>query len=220
MLHWLVMEQRTLVCEQCGEGRARHYQLFSFGAVGEPSNEQRFRLCPTCARARRKSARHNHPREPRSLSRAEVIAELNRFFAESGALEICRRCHEQGTGCCPPSCRALGGAGCTNKNLFCAGFVCSALLNAIAECDAEIGRKLKWVKQHLGSPEFRVYELMTRVPAADREPERPLALPKSYPSPLDLGDAPGLSGKLQALLDEVLEIRRRWGGKPGKSQSG
>jgi hypothetical protein len=142
-------------------------------------------------------------------ARAELITELEGFFAGSGALEVCRRCHAQGTGCCPSTCRALGPGGCTGKNLFCATFVCSALLGAIAECDSQAARRLRWAKRQLGEGEFRLYEMMTRVPASARELVRPLALPGSYPGPLGLGDGRGLAPKLAALVDEVLEVRRR-----------
>jgi hypothetical protein len=141
--------------------------------------------------------------------RDELIAALDRFWAESGAGEICRRCHEQGTGCCPPMCRHLGAHGCVRKNVFCTSFVCSALLNAIAECDAETGRLLKWMKRNPGSAEFRVYEMVTRVPAIDREDVRPLAVPERYPGPLKLrGES--IRKPLLALAEQVLEIRRRW----------
>lgn len=69
---------------------------------------------------------------------------------------------------------------------------------------------MKWIKQQLGPAEFRVYEMMTRVPAADREPARPLALPTHYPGPLGLGNGSAIREKLDALAEEVLEVRRRW----------
>jgi hypothetical protein len=149
------------------------------------------------------------------LTRRELIGELDRFFEASGALDICRRCHEQGTGCCPPGCRVMGTQGCdpTNrygKPLFCATFVCGALLNAISECDPEIGRVMRWMKSEVGPVEFRIYEMITRVPAEVREGIRPLALPIHYPAPSKLEDGAEINRKLSALADEVLEIRRRW----------
>ncbi len=148
------------------------------------------------------------------MTRRELIAELDRFFAASGVFDICRRCHEQGTGCCPPTCRVMGASGCDpnnqrGKTVFCATFVCGALLNAIAECDAEAGRTLRRAKNELGPAEFRVYEMITRVPALAREPVRPLTLPKRYPRLAGL-DGEAIRENLSALAAEVLEIRRRW----------
>lgn len=151
---------------------------------------------------------------PKGLSRQELIAELDRFFAASGVFAICAQCHQQGTGCCPPTCRVIGAAGCDpnnkyGKTVFCTTFVCSALLNAISECDPELGRTLKWIKRELGVAEFHIYEMITRVPAEAREPVRPLALPQRYPQLVDLnGEA--IKEKLAALTNEVLEIRRLW----------
>ena len=202
-------------CQECGTSSARCFQLFSFGAVGELSEERRVWLCVRCARSERKRLAEKRRQKDDcapsgGLTRAELMAELESFFAESGVLEICRRCHEQGTGCCPPSCRTLTPSGCAGKNLFCSAFVCSALLNAIAECDADAARVLKWAKSQLGPTEFRVYEMMTRVPRAHREPQQPLILPRSYPGPLGLSDGRAIKSKLLALADEVLETRRRW----------
>ncbi|HZF39233.1 MAG TPA: hypothetical protein VE715_10440, partial [Blastocatellia bacterium] len=149
------------------------------------------------------------------------IAALDRFFASSGAFDVCRRCHEQGTGCCPTTCRVMGAHGCDpnnkhGKTVFCAAFVCGALINAISECDAEAGRALKWVKAELGAAEFHIYEMITRVAAQAREPVRPLALPRRYPHPIApsgpsaLENGAKIKEKLDALAGEVLEIRRRW----------
>ena len=60
----------------------------------------------------------------------ELIVELDRFFAASGVFEICGKCHQQGTGCCPPTCRVMGTAGGDpnnkrGKTVFCAAFICS-----------------------------------------------------------------------------------------------
>lgn len=204
-------------CVTCGVTVPRLYELYFFTTVGEPVEPEQIWLCVRCARRERQAIREaratqlrnpNYPTQ-NQLTREELIAEMDRFWAESGAGEICRRCHQQGTGCCPPMCRYLGEGGCLKKNIFCTSFVCSALLNAVSECDAEAGRLLKWMKSNPGSSEFRVYEMVTRVPAIDREQARSLALPNHYPGPLQLsGEA--IKEKLLALTDEVLEIRRRW----------
>jgi hypothetical protein len=205
------------MCQTCGTNDARLYELYFFTTVGVPAEPGQIRLCVKCARRERRAiraARATQLRNPNyptqnQLTREELIAALDRFWAESGAGEICRRCHEQGTGCCPPMCRHLGASGCLKKNVFCTSFVCSALLNAIAECDAETGRLLKWMKWNPGAAEFRVYEMVTRVPAVDREARRPLAVPERYPGPLPL-TGERIKASLQTLAEEVLEIRRRW----------
>jgi hypothetical protein len=201
-------------CAGCGVGGARRYQLVSFGVFGEPGDEREFMLCVPCAHAERKRL-NVRPNPAAGLTRQELIAALDRFFASCGAFDICRRCHEQGTGCCPPTCRVMGARGCDTNNrygktVFCATFVCGTLLNAISECDAEAGRALKWVKTELGSAEFRIYEMITRVPEKAREPVRPLALPRRYPQPAGLENGGKIKEKLGALASEVLEIRRRW----------
>jgi len=203
-----------IICQSCGVRAAHHYQLVSLGKFGEPGNKRDFALCARCARAERKRLKAE-PEPADSLTREELIAALDRFFASSGVFDICRRCHEQGTGCCPPTCRVMGARGCDpnnryGKSVFCAAFVCGALLNAISECDAEAGRALKWVKTELGATEFRIYEMITRVPAEAREPVRPLTLPRRYLYPLGLEDGDKIKEKLSALAQEVLEIRRRW----------
>jgi hypothetical protein len=211
-------------CQSCGVSGARRYQLIGFGESGEPGDERQFILCARCARAERK--RLNVTPAPEGglesgpgggLTRRELIAALDHFFSSSGVFDICRRCHEQGTGCCPPTCRVLGSGGCDpnnkhGKTLFCAAFICGALLNAISECDAEAARALKWVKTELGAAEFRIYEMITRVPASAREPARPLALPRRYPRPIALGNGDRIKEMLNALAPEVLEIRRLWRG--------
>ncbi len=205
------------ICQTCGANDARLYELSSFTAVSEPIEPAQNWLCVKCARRERQSLRAAREAQLRNLNypthnqltRNELITALDRFWAESGAGEVCRRCHEQGTGCCPPMCRHLGAHGCLKKNVFCTSFICSALLNAISECDAETGRLLKWVKLNPGSTEFRIYEMVTRVPAIDREPARPLVVPDRYPGPLDLSGEQ-INQKLLALVEEVLEIRRRW----------
>ncbi len=198
------------ICQTCGANEARLYEFYSFSNVGEPTEPQQNWLCVKCARRERQAIRETREAQQHSqITRAELIAALDRFWAESGAGEICRRCHEQGTGCCPPMCRHLGASGCLQKNVFCSSFVCSALLNAIAECDPDTGRLLKWVKANPGAAEFRIYEMVTRVLAIDREPARPLTMPEHYPGPLNLTGEP-IKDNLLALAQEVLEIRRRW----------
>lgn len=109
----------------------------------------------------------------------------------------------------------MGAAGCDpankfGKTVFCAAFVCSALLNAISECDAELGRTLKWIKRELGPAEFHIYEMITRVPSGAREPLRPLALPKRYSRLDGLEHGARIREQLLGLTEEVLEIRRLW----------
>jgi hypothetical protein len=200
---------RNQVCEQCGANQARPYQQVFVRQPGVPSDESLCWLCITCARTARRQLQQEEA-EPAGLTRAELIAKLDRFFAANGVFEICGRCHAQGTGCCPPTCRIIGPQGCqSGKTLFCATFLCSALLNAISECEPELGRTLKWLKREVGVAEWRVYQMFTRVPAAERDPERPLVLPQRYPDPGAL-DGEQLKIKLAALADEVLEMRRRW----------
>ena len=195
-------------CEKCGVTDARPYQALHIQQPRLPSEEVSRWFCVACARATRR-ALADEP-ETAGLTRAELIAKLDRFFATSGVFEICGRCHTQGTGCCPPTCRIIGPQGCqSGKTLFCATFLCSALLNAISECEPELGRTLKWLKREVGVAEWRVYQMFTRVPASERDPERPLVLPQRYPDPGDL-DGEQLNPRLAALAEEVLEMRRRW----------
>lgn len=209
-------------CERCGNPSARRYQAFNVDFSMEADGEQEYLLCVACARRKRKQ-RLNHPVTNDGLTRAELIAELDQFFADSGAFDICARCHQQGTGCCPPTCRVMGTAGCDpnnkfGKTVFCATFICSALLNAISECDPEIGRTLRWIKTELGAPEFYIYEMITRVPTEAREPVRPLSLPQRYPQPVGL-NGETITGKLAALTEEVLEIRRLWSKEEKREQA-
>lgn len=199
-------------CAGCGAKSSRKYQRFSFGDVGEPGCHETLNLCVCCARAERKQISEQSVCDSHSsrVSRAELIAELDRFFEESGVAEICSLCHEQGTGCCPSSCRALTERGCGGKNLWCAAFVCGALINAIDMCNPESARTLRWARREIGATEFRVYEMMTRVPVRFREPERPLTLPDCYPGPLGLSEGRAIRDKLLAMSKDVLEIRRLW----------
>lgn len=211
------MKKPPASCQNCGRTSARRYEEYVLTDVGESVEPKRLWLCAKCARQERQNRQQGALAQiaptgvetQSRLARADLIAALDRFWAESGAGEICRRCHEQGTGCCPPMCRYLGETGCLKKNVFCTSFVCSALLNAISECDPVLGRLVKWIKLYPGAAEFRLYEMVTRVPAVDREPVRPLVLPTHYPGPLELhGEM--IKTELLALADEVLEIRRQW----------
>lgn len=207
-------------CAQCSASQAHRYQIVMLARPGELSEEHELMLCASCARAERRRLSELPPSPDKTdelggITRAELIAELDRFFAASGVFNICGRCHQQGTGCCPPTCRVMGAAGCDpnnkrGKTVFCAAFVCSALLNAIAECDPEIGRTLRWAKRELGPVEFHIYEMITRVPTEAREPIRPLTLPKRYPRPEGLRMGGKIREKLAVLTDEVLALRRQW----------
>lgn len=206
------------VCERCGKVKAKRYQFVSFirleNALGDIADERQYMLCHTCARFERKQI-NSQPQLLNGFSRQELITELDNFFTASGASDICRRCHQQDTGCCPSTCRIITENGCSpnskyGKSLFCGAFVCGALLNAISECDAETGRVLRWIKRELGPAEFRIYEMITRVPSPMREPVRPLALPKRYPHPEGLSNGEKIRKKLASLAEEVLEIRRLW----------
>lgn len=202
-------ETPSQVCETCCTPVALPYQQLAFASAGEPAAETLRWLCSRCARAERRRL-SGMPNAHAELTRDELIAELDQFFATSGVFDICRRCHEQGTGCCPPSCRIIGPQGCASgKTLFCATFLCSALLNALSEINPELGRRLKWLKRDVGVTEWRVYQMFTRVPAAERDPERPLTLPARYPNPGEL-NGEQIKEALAALADEVLEVRRRW----------
>ncbi len=207
----MVLLKQDGTCQSCGAANARRYRLYTLAPRGEPHEESDFVLCPRCAR----DERYQRAETPGEITRHELIAELDRFFAASGVLEICRRCHEQGTGCCPPTCRVIGSQGCDpnnkfGKTVFCAAFICSALLNAVSECDPEIGRILRWVKRDLGPAEFRIYQMITRVPATAREPVRQLALPRRYPHLVGLEDGTKIKAQLSELADEVLQLRRQW----------
>lgn len=211
-------------CQECQRPAARRYQDYAIVPVATPGRfdlevvEEGWR-CPRCARAARRALPSPGASSPEVagplLSRRELIDRLDAFFAESGVHEICARCHRQGTGCCPPSCRVMGSAGCdpthpTGKTVFCATFLCSALLNTISELDPALGRSLQQSKKVLGTPEFHLYQLITRVPRAERETEIPLRLPERYPLPEGLDRGPDLRPSLIALAEEVLAIRRLW----------
>lgn len=206
----LIQIEPRLDCRNCGAAGARRYLAFSFEDRTRVDYEHV--LCVRCARSERKTFQSQ---PAAGITRRELIERLDAFFRASGVFEICGRCHAQGTGCCPPSCRVMGEAGCApdnryGKTVFCSAFVCSALLNAISEVDPVIGRELKWVKRELGPPEFHIFEMITRAPAGMRENEPPLALPESYPEPEGLDRGEDIRERLLELCDEILAIRRAW----------
>lgn len=208
------LPDQLLPCEHCGAPRARRYERASLPRTRELGETNEFVLCSGCARRKRKQLSAESVSQE-GLTRSALLAELDRFFAASGVFEICGRCHQQGTGCCPPTCRVMGAAGCDpankyGKTVFCAAFLCGALLNAIAECDADLARTLRWIKTELGPAEFRVYQMITRVPKSAREEVRPLTLPARYPHLAGLTNGEKLRENLLALTAEILEIRRRW----------
>jgi hypothetical protein len=199
------MKEVKLGCEDCGAPPARRYVEARLEPGVGTLEELSYQLCVGCARARRRAS----PSENGAgVTRDELIAEYEEFFARSGALEICRRCHAQGTGCCPSSCRSLRESGCADKTLWCSAFICAALLNALRECDREAARRLQRAAREIGPLEIRVYEMKTRVPEAHREGERLLRLPRRYP-PLGL-DGAALRARLLGLAGEVLAVRRAW----------
>jgi hypothetical protein len=204
------IEKQKLPCELCHSAKAHQYVEYRLNSPGVPAEEIHRRMCARCARQSRGRVQpETHRQNSDACTREEFIALMDRFWQESGVAEICARCHQQGTGCCPPMCRYLSEAGCRRKNVFCTSFICSALLNAIAECNAETGRLLKWIKQNPGVVEFRIYEMVSRVPAADRGTVRPLSLPVLYPGKIKL-NGQAMVDSLAKLSDEVLEIRRQW----------
>lgn len=196
-------------CIQCGSASAHRYQTLAFQSVGDPAVASIETLCVACARKHRGVVAKVQGAGLQGIPRARWIDELNTFFDESGMHEICGRCHQQGTGCCPPTCRRLTAQGCREKTVWCSAFVCSALLLVLEECDPETARKLKWARREVGPSEYRLYEILTRVPAPHREQERMLAAPKSLPGPVALSGAK-IRGQLLDLADNVLELRRRW----------
>ena len=195
-------------CQSCTSPNARQYELYSLLRIGEQVEPTTLLLCVKCARAGRSDKTFESHDAAENFSRTDLIEELDRFWEKSGAGEICRQCHEQGTGCCPPMCRNLSSDGCRQKNVFCTGFTCSALLNAISECDAETGRTLKWVRKNAAPTEFRLYECVTRVPPIYREDKRPFTLQNQFPK-IEL-EGKAIKQQLQELTGEVLEIRRLW----------
>lgn len=203
-------QDQQILCPECGRSGARRYEERVYGAVGEPADVVEVILCPGCVRARRRLSTAEADGDPDTATREELMADLEHFFEAGGALDICARCHAQGTGCCPAPCRSLTPEGCRRKTLWCSAFVCGALLNALAEVDAETGRALRWIKGEVGPAEFRLFEMVSRAPADRREGVRPLRLARRYPRPAALADPGRLRPALEALADEVLEVRRLW----------
>jgi hypothetical protein len=200
----------TTPCTDCGGAEARRYEYRRFGAAGEDATVEEYLLCPKCAHQRRRQMGEQAAGSETGVTRAELMTELEQFFISSGALEICARCHTQGTGCCPAPCRSLTPTGCSGKTLWCSAFICSALLNAISECDPEAGRHLKWIKREIGPTEFHLFELVSRAPEVLREDIRSLALPHRYPRLPEIAHGEALRRPLLKLADEVLEVRRNW----------
>jgi hypothetical protein len=201
-----------LICADCGGESARLYEERTFGGTGEPARVLRLPLCVGCARARRRDQGEQTGaglHQP-GVTREELMFQLEEFFSLSGALEICARCHAQGTGCCPAPCRSLSVNGCRRKTLWCSAFVCSALINAVSELDPEAGRELRWLRREAAPAEYRVFEIVSRAPAERREDIRPLRLPPSYPQPRHIVNGARFRAGLTALAEEVLEVRRTW----------
>jgi len=214
------MDATTSSCQDCGTPAANRCLTFTTRPYPQPAETTEQLLCPRCARRLRHRMTATDSEACTSgdspvewIGRRELIARLDQFFAASGILEICSRCHNQGTGCCPPTCRVMGSRGCDPQNrhgktVFCAAFLCSAILNAIREIDPECARILRWVRDQLGPTEFHLYEMIARVPAAHREPERPLRLPAAYPAPPLAHFAARIRAGLAPLADEILEVQR------------
>src|SRR5262245_55291188 len=85
------IEMSEAVCQSCGASAARRYQLVGFGKPGKQSDERESLLCARCVRAERKRLEALPDLED-GLTRQELIATLDRFFASSGVFDICRRC--------------------------------------------------------------------------------------------------------------------------------
>ena len=149
-----------------------------------------------------------HENEIRDADRMRFLSSLDEFFQQSGVLEICARCHEQGTGCCPSSCRRLTAEGCSQKVVWCGTFLCSALLGALRECSPEGARMFTWLKKEIGAGEWRLFELVSRMPAAERNAEHHIALSTQYPALDVLNNAVAIRPKLVALTGEILELRK------------
>jgi len=140
--------------------------------------------------------------------RQRFLDELDGFFERSGMLEICARCHAQGTGCCPSGCRRLTSTGCRQKTVWCGAFVCSAMLGALRECSPETSRMLTLLKDEVGPGEWRLFELVSRTPGDERDEERHVTVSAEFPELSGLGNAEAIRPKLLDLAEEILELRR------------
>ena len=190
-------------CQNCGKPGARAHVFWTFRRPGELSDQVRRTLCRGC-----RNSLSTERNEAHRNDRQRFLRQLDHFFEESGALEICARCHAQGTGCCPSGCRRLTPAGCSQKILWCGTFICSALLGALWECSPEAARLFTWLRKEVGAGEWHLYELVTRMPASEREAERHVLVSSEFPSVEELGNAAAFKLKLASLTDEILEIRR------------
>lgn len=190
-------------CQDCGNPGARRYVFWLFQSASEPANQIRKALCHDCRKSL--TAREN---ESRNADRLRFLASLDEFFAQSGVLEICAQCHAQGTGCCPSSCRRKTAEGCTQKIVWCGTFLCSALLGALKECSPETAKMFSWLKKEVGPGEWRLFELVSRVPAVEHDAERHIPLSTRYPAVDELNNAVAVRQKLRALTGEILELRR------------
>lgn len=190
-------------CQDCGKPGARWYVFWLFPNPGEPATQIRKILCHDC----RKSLTDGENGR-RNADRLRFIASLDEFFEQSGVLEICAQCHAQGSGCCPASCRRLTPEGCSQKIVWCGTFLCSALLGALRECSPESARMFDRLKKEVGVGEWRLFELVSRLPAAEQDAERYIPLSTRYPAIDKLNNAVAIRPKLAALTDEILELRR------------
>jgi len=65
-----------------------------------------------------------------------------------------------------------------------------------------------WLKKEVGGGEWRLFELVSRMPAAERTAEHHIALSTEYPTLDVLNDAGAIRPKLTALTGEILELRK------------
>ena len=90
----MAKQNDNVICESCGGSGARRYQLFSFDELEGGSNgfhdEREVVLCIGCAR-RERAQLQTTSEQSEGLTREELIAELDCFFAASGVFDICGR---------------------------------------------------------------------------------------------------------------------------------
>ena len=190
-------------CQDCGKSGGRPFVFWMFQSPGELSEQTRRTLCQGC----RKSL--TSPKDSsRKSERHRFLAALDVFFRESGVLEICARCHAQGTGCCPSSCRRLTSSGCREKILWCGTFLCSAMLGALRECSPEVAGTFAWLKKEIGTSEWRLFELVSRMSASGHDVDRHIGGSTRFPTLPILANGSAFRLKLRAMGDEILEIRR------------